>query len=320
MTELLSQIPIAKVDSELPAIIAVIAIVGALMLVDLLAFSRGKEPTFRQSVRWSIAWLILGLVVAIPIALMYESADGVNYVTVYLIERTLSLDNLVVFLLIFGYFAVPHAARAKLLFLGIVLALAMRGVAIVVGVQLIERFHVVIYVLGLTLLFLAWKMWKGSAEHTDPDRNPMVRLVRKLYPVGDYRDAQFTFKEKGKRVATPLLLALVSVVAADIAFAVDSIPAAFAITEDPLVIWAANGFALLGLRALFTLVERLLERFRYLNQTIAIVLGVVAVKLLITDFWKMPPAVSLAIVLGLFAGGIGLSVAADRRDAPKSAT
>ena len=256
----------------------------------------------------------------IPIILISTPGEGVNYVTVYLIERTLSLDNLVVFLLIFGYFAVPAAQRGILLFWGIVLALAMRGVAIVVGVGLIERFHIVTYLLGLLLLFLAWKMYKGSAEHLDPDHTPLVRLMRRFFPIGDYRGSKFSFREAGKRVLTPLALALVAVVGADIAFALDSIPAAFAITDDPLVIWAANGFALLGLRALFVLVEDLIKRFRYLNQTVAVVLGVVAVKLLIQDIYKAPAFISLAIVIGLFAIGILLSIRADRRDQPSAAS
>lgn len=305
--------PLATLAEEPLAIPFVIVVVGALLLVDLLLFSRKREPTFRESVMWSIGWLVLGLLVTIPVALLSSSEDGVNYATVYLIERTLSLDNLVVFLLIFGYFAVPQRERGVLLFWGIVLALAMRGVAIVVGVELIERFHVVLYLLGVTLLFLAYRMWKGSATHVDPDRNPLVRIVRRFYPVGDYEGSHFSVRRDGRRMLTPLALALVSVVAADIVFALDSVPAAFAITDDALVIWAANGFALLGLRALFVLVEELIRRFRYLNQTVAIVLGVVALKLLIADLWKVPALVSLVIVVGLFAGGILLSVIVDRR-------
>ena len=292
-----------------------------LLLADLLLFARGREPGFRESVWWSVGWLVLGVLVAIPIALLSSGEDAVNYVSVYLIERTLSLDNLVVFLLIFGYFGVPQPLRGGLLFWGIVLALVMRALAIVGGVELIDRFHVVIYILGATLLLLAYRMWKGSAEHTDPGQNPLVRLVRRIYPVGEYRGGKLSFRRAdGTRVLTPMALALVSIVAADIAFAVDSIPAAFAITEDALVIWTANGFALLGLRALFVLVEELIKRFRYLNQTVAIVLAVVAVKLLIQDLWKVPAPISLGIVIALFAGGIALSMAADRRAQPSSAS
>ena len=306
--------------SDPVAIAAVIVVVGLLLLVDLFVFARGRNPTSREAVLWSIGWLIVGLLATIPVALLLSPADGVSYVTVYLIERTLSLDNLVVFLLIFGYFAVPAAQRGILLFWGIVLALVMRGLAIVVGVGLIERFHFVTYLLGLLLLVLAWKMYKGSAEHVDPDHTPLVRLMRRFFPIGDYRGSKFGFREAGRTVLTPLALALVAIVGADIAFALDSIPAAFAITEDPLVIWAANGFALLGLRALFVLVEDLIKRFRYLNQTVAVVLGVVALKLLAQDVYKMPAFASLAIVIGLFAVGIWLSVRADRRDQPSAAS
>lgn len=306
--------PLATLADEPLAIPIVIVVVGVLLVAELLLFARGREPSFRESVNWSLAWLVLGLLVTIPIVLLSGREDGINYVTVYLIERTLSLDNLVVFLLIFGYFAVPAAERRILLFWGIVLALAMRGVAIVIGVELIDRFHVVVYVLGITLLWLAYRMWKGSVEHVDPDHNPLVRLARRFYPVTGYRGSHFSVREDGRRMLTPLMLALISVVAADIAFAVDSIPAAFAITDDALVIWAANGFALLGLRALFVLVEELIRRFRYLNQTVAIVLGVVAVKLMIAELWKMPALVSLGLVIGLFAAGIVLSILADKRD------
>jgi tellurite resistance protein TerC len=306
--------PVATLSDDPLAIPIVIVVVGALLLVDLFLFARNREPSFRESVAWSIGWLVLGLLVTIPIALLSSSEDGVNYVTVYLIERTLSLDNLVVFLLIFGYFAVPPQQRGILLFWGIVLALAMRGLAIVAGIELIERFHFVIYILGATLLVLAYRIYKGTAEHVDPDHNPLVRLARRVYPVTGYRGAKFMVREDGRRSLTPLALALISVIAADIAFAVDSIPAAFAITDDALVIWAANGFALLGLRALFALVEELVKRFRYLNQTVAIVLGVVGVKLLIEDVYKVPAVMSLAIVLGLFAAGIVLSILADRRE------
>ncbi len=310
----LPPLPLAALGDDPEAIAIVIVVVGVLLLADLLLFSRGREPSFRESVVWSIGWLILGVLVMIPIALFSSPSDGVNYVTVYLIERTLSLDNLVVFLLIFGSFAVPPQQRGVLLFWGIVLALAMRGVAIVVGVELIERFHVVIYILGVTLLVLAWRMWQGSAEHVDPHRNPLVRLVQRVFPVGGYADSKFFVRLDGRRALTPMALALVAIVAADIAFAIDSIPAAFAITENALVIWAANGFALLGLRALFALVEELVKRFRYLNQTVAVVLAIVAVKLLIQDLWKMPAPVSLAVVIALFAGGIWLSILADRRE------
>ncbi|MGZ4268859.1 MAG: TerC/Alx family metal homeostasis membrane protein [Solirubrobacteraceae bacterium] len=311
--------PLAAAHS--PAVLAgLVAVVVALLLVDLLVFARGREPTFRESVAWSLGWFAVGLAVTVPMLLLDGSAGAVNYATVYLIERTLSLDNLFVFLLIFGAFAVPQAHRGKLLFWGIVLALMMRALAILVGVELIERFHFVVYVLGVTLLLLAWRILKGGAHESDPGANPAVRLVRRVMPVSEhFHGARFFTTAGGRRAATPMLLALVGVVAADIAFAVDSIPAAFAITTDTVAIWAANAFALLGLRALFALVEELIARFRYLDQTIAIVLGIVGVKLLLEDLYKVGPIASLAIVLAAFAIGIVASVVADRREAAGAA-
>ncbi len=292
-----------------------IATVVALLLVDLLFFARGRAPSFRESVAWSIGWLVLGLAVALPLWAL-DGADGaVNYVTVYLIERTLSLDNLFVFLLVFGAFAVPHAQRGRLLFWGIVLALGMRGLAILVGVELIERFHWIVYVLGATLLVLAWRILRGASAEIDPGQGRTARAVRRVLPVGEhFHGARFFAREGGRWVGTPMVVALAAVVAADIAFAVDSIPAAFAITTDALAIWAANAFALMGLRALFALVEELIRRFRYLDETIAVVLGIVGVKLLIEDLYKVGPIASLAAVLAAFAIGIAASLRTDRRD------
>ena len=292
-----------------------IAVIVALLLADLLFFARGREPTFRESVIWSIGWLVLGVAVALPLWALDGGDGAINYVTVYLIERTLSLDNLFVFLLVFGAFAVPHAQRGRLLFWGIVLALSMRGLAILVGVELIERFHWIVYVLGATLLVLAWRILRGAHEELDPGQGRTARAVRRVLPVGEhFHGARFFAREGGRRVATPMVVALAGVVAADIAFAVDSIPAAFAITTDALAIWAANAFALMGLRALFSLVEELIRRFRYLDETIAVVLGIVGVKLLIEDLYKVGPIASLAVVLAAFAVGIAASLLSDRRD------
>jgi tellurite resistance protein TerC len=306
--------PLAVVDSPL-TIGALVAVVIALLLVDLVFFARGREPTFRESVFWSLGWLVLGLAMALPMWVIDNGDGAINYVTVYLIERTLSLDNLFVFLLIFGAFGVPQPHRGKLLFWGIVLALVMRGLAILVGVELIERFHWIVYVLGATLLILAWRILRGAHDEIDPGQGRTARVVRRVLPVGEhYHGARFFTREGGRRVATPMVLALAGVVAADIAFAVDSIPAAFAITTDAFAIWAANAFALMGLRALFALVEELIRRFRYLDETIAVVLGMVGVKLLIEDVYKVGPVLSLVLVLVAFAVGIGASMLGDRRD------
>ena len=308
-----------------------LALVAALLVflwLDLHFFARGREPDFKEAVAWSIGWLVLSLVAAFVVLAFEGSEDAVLYTTVYLIERSLSLDNLFVFLLLFAYFGVPMERRARLLFWGIVAALVLRGAFILAGVTLIERFDFVIYVLGVALLVLAYRIFQGVDENVDPDKNLMVRLVRRFYPVtDDFREGHWFVKEEidandsasvpnrsRRRWATPLFLCLTAVVFADIAFAIDSIPAAFAITRDPFLIWMGNVFALLGLRALFVLVEGLIQRFRYLDETIALVLGIVGVKLLIEDVVKIGPLVSLGIIAVLFTGGIIASLIADKND------
>jgi tellurite resistance protein TerC len=288
-----------------------------LLWVDLHFFARGREPRFREGVIWSIGWLVLSLLAGTTLLFLdaHGTEDFVTYTTVYFIERSLSLDNLFVFLLLFAYFGVPTAHRARLLFWGIAAALVLRGLAILGGVALLEQLHFFIYVLGVLLLVLAYRILRGVEENVDPDKNFVVRLVRRFWPVtGEFHDKHWFVKQEGRRYVTPLFVCLAAIVAADIAFAVDSIPAAFAITRDSVLIWMGNIFALLGLRALFVLVEGLIRRFRYLDETIAIVLGIVAVKLLVEDLYKVGPVMTLVIVFVAFAIGIVASVIADKRD------
>ena len=306
--------------SDLLAVAALAAALLAFLAIDLKLFAAGREPSFREGLAWSLGWFVIGLLAALVVWALRGEDDAVLYTTVYLVERSLSLDNLFVFLLLFAYFAVPTEHRPRLLFWGIVASLALRGLAIVGGVALIERFHFVVYVLGATLLVLAFRIFRGVDEDVDPGRNLLVRGVRKFLPVADsYAGPRWLVKVDGRRYATPMLLCLAAIVFADVAFAIDSIPAAFGITRDSFLIWMGNVFALLGLRALFVLVESLTGRFRYLDETIGIVLAVVAAKLLLEDLYKLPPEASLAIVMGLLAGGILASVAADRREARRDA-
>jgi tellurite resistance protein TerC len=288
--------------------VALVVVVVVFLEVDLHRFARGREPTFREGVIWSVGWLVVSLLAALPILALLGSGAAVEYTTVYLIERSLSLDNLFVFLLLFTYFGIPSVYRARLLFWGIIGALLLRLAAIA------NEFHFVVYLLAAALLVLAVRVFRGVGESVDPDRNLLVRAVRRFFPVSSDMHYRYFVREDGQRKATPLLLCLAAVVFADIAFAVDSIPAAFAITRDPFLIWMGNVFALLGLRALFVLVEGLVRRFRYLDQTIAFVLGAVAVKLAIEEWVPIGPVASLAGIAVLFAIGIVASVVADRRD------
>lgn len=297
---------------ELGGLVVVLIV---LLGIDLRFFAPGREATFRESVIWSIGWLVLGLAVTGVVVAINGSEQAVNYVTVYLIERTLSLDNLFVFILLFAYFGVPQEHRARLLFWGIIAALVVRGLAILGGTALIEQFHVVLYLLGVLLLVLAYRIFRGVGDEVDPDRNLVVRGVRRIFPVTDgFRDGHWFVREGRRRYVTPAFLCLTAIVAADIAFAVDSIPAAFAITRDPMIIWMGNVFALVGLRALFVLVEGLIRRFRYLDQTIAVVLGLIAVKLLVEDLVHIGPLASLGLVALAFTVGIVASLRGDQRD------
>jgi tellurite resistance protein TerC len=305
---------------ELDALAPWAALIAALVFflwLDLHFFARGREPSFKEAAWWSVGWLVLSLLAAIPVLILEGSNDAITYTTVYLIERSLSLDNLFVFLLLFAYFGVPYVHRPRLLFFGIIAALALRGVFILVGTAVLDEFHFVVYLLGVGLLVLAYRVFRGVEESVDPDRNLMVRLVRRVWPVtAEFHGGRWFVRKEGsrRRYATPIFLCLAAIVFADLAFAIDSIPAAFAITRDPLLIWMGNVFALLGLRALFVLVESLIARFRYLDETIAIILGLVGVKLLAEDLVKVGPVASLAVIAVAFTIGILLSIRADRHD------
>ena len=240
--------------------------------------------------------------------------------TVYLIERSLSLDNVFLFSLLLVYFAVPSELRQRVLAIGIVGALVLRGVAIVAGLAVIERAEAVVYVFGALLLFVAYRSFRGAGEESDPAREPRGPAVPP--PRADHGRlprAPAARARGGPLHATPLLLAVVAMIVADIAFAVDSIPAALAVTRDAGVIWTANAFALLGMGALLALVDILARRFRYLDKTIAVVLAFVGLKILLADVVHVGDLASLAIIVGLLGAGIVVSLVADRIDPPAPA-
>lgn len=283
------------------------------LLVDFRLFARGREPTMREAALWSVGWLVVSLLAAFPLWIADSGHSALTYTTVYLITRSLSVDNLFVFIILFAYFGIPQHARAKLILWGIIGALVLRGLAILGGLALIRQLHFIVYILGALLIFLAWKILSGVEENVHPDRNLLVRLVRKVFPVTgeDYGDRSF-IRRDGVLYATPLFLCLAAVVAADIAFAIDSIPAAFAITKDSFLIWMGNVFAVLGLRALFVLVEELIKRFRFLDETIAVVLGLVGLKLILERVVHVGTLLSLGVIAGAFTIGIVASIMADR--------
>jgi tellurite resistance protein TerC len=263
----------------------------------------------------SIGWLLLAGGVAAGIALAGGPAG--EWTTVYLIERSLSLDNVFLFSLLLGSFLVPAELRGRVLVIGIAGALVLRGVAIVAGVTLIESVEAVVYVFGVLLLYAAYRTFRGAAEEADLSANPVLRLFTRALPTtDDFRGRRLLVREEGHLYGTPLLLVVVAITVTDIAFAVDSIPAAFAVTHDAVVIWTANAVALLGLGSLVALVDILVRRFRYLDKTIALILAFVGIKILAADVVHVSDLGSLAVIAGLLAGGVLASLAADRVDPP----
>lgn len=306
-----------SVDSTTIEVGVLVIVIVVASLVDLKLFGRRGEPSFREAAWWSVGWVAVALLAALAIWAAEGGEDAVLYTTVYLIERSLSLDNVFVFLLLFSYFHVAPQYRPRLIILGIIFALIMRGLAILGGIELLERFDFLIYVLGAGLLILAVRLGRGIEEGIDVERNLMIRAVRRIFPVEtEDRGGSWFVRHDGRLYTTPIFLCFVGLIFTDIVFAIDSIPAAFAITRDSFIIWSANVFALLGLRALIILVDRLIERFRYLDQTIAVVLGVIAIKLILehAGVIHIDPLPSLGIIAVIFATGILLSIRADRGD------
>ena len=295
---------------------AVAVLVG--LGIELRLFSPSREPRRGEAILWSSGWLLLAVAVAAAIAVSGGPAG--EWTTVYLIERSLSLDNVFLFSLLLAYFFVPPELRGRVIVIGIAGALLLRAVAIAAGVTLIERVEAVVYVFGVLLLYVAYRAFRGAAEQSDPSANRVLRLVRRTVPITDgFRGRQLFVREAGRRYGTPLLLVVVAIIVADIAFAVDSIPAAFAVTRDPVVIWTANAFALLGLGSLLVLVELLVRRLRYLDETIALILGFVGIKILAADLVPISDLGSLAVITALLAGGTVASLVADRLDPPHPA-
>jgi tellurite resistance protein TerC len=297
--------------------VAAAAVVAGLGLESRL-FAPSRAPRRKEAIVWSTGWLLLAVVVAAVIALTGGPAG--EWTTVYLIERSLSLDNVFLFSLLLTFFLVPPELRGRVIAFAIAGALVLRGVAIVAGVALIESLEVVIYAFGVLLVYVAYRTFRGAAEESDPAANPILRFMQRIIPTTtEFRGRRLLIRDGGRLYGTPLLLVVVAIIIADIAFAVDSIPAAFAVTRDPVVIWTANAFALLGLGSLLALVDILVRRFRYLGKTIALILAFVGMKILAADLVEIGDFGSLAIIAILIAGGIIASLVADRLDPPHPA-
>jgi tellurite resistance protein TerC len=287
-----------------------LAFVVVMLALDLgVVRRRSRAVSPREAVVWSLAWIGLALAFNGAIYSWFGPARALEFLTGYLIEKALSVDNLFVFVVIFSYFSVKPALQHRVLFWGILGALVMRAVFIVAGGALLQAFHWMIYLFGGLLLVTGVKLVRQREGDIHPERNPVVRLLARAFPVSATAAGEHFFVRDGGRWAiTPLFLALVTIEVSDLVFAVDSIPAIFAITTDPFIVFTSNIFAILGLRSLYFLLAGMIGRFRYLNLGLAAVLIFVGAKMMIAEWVRVPIVLSLGVVAGLLAVSVVASL------------
>jgi tellurite resistance protein TerC len=290
------------------------AFVLAMLALDLGVFHRkAHEVRFKEALAWSVVWVALALAFNAWIWQGFGATKGIEFLTAYVIEKALSVDNIFVFLVLFAHFAVPSGYQHRVLFWGILGALVMRAVFILAGAALLGRFHWVMYLFGAILVVTGLKLLFQKGGEIHPEKNPIFRLFRRVMPaVSEYDGQRFTVIRNGRRYATPLLAVLVAVEATDLVFAVDSIPAVFAVTKDPFIVYTSNVFAILGLRAMYFLLAGVMDRFRYLKIGLAGVLVFVGAKMTVANVLKIPVGVSLGVVGAILSISIAASLLASR--------
>ncbi len=278
------------------------------------------RPSMRTALVWSIAWTLIGVGFAGVLILTGDRAASGEYLAGFLIEKSLSLDNLFVFAVLFSFFAVPAEQRHRVLVFGVALAIILRALFIFAGAAALDAFSFITYALGALLLYTAIKIARHKSEDIDPEATLVMRVMRRVVPMSSrYEDGRLLTRDNGRRVTTPLFAAFVMVAAFDVMFAIDSIPAIFAITTDTFVVFAANAFSLLGMISLFFLLDGMLDRFRYLNLGLAAILGYVSLKLLFADVWHPPIPLTLGVIVLSLGAAVAASWAAERRERAKRA-
>jgi tellurite resistance protein TerC len=282
----------------------------AMLALDLGVFHRRAHVIkIKEALVWSAVWIALALLFNLGIYFWRGPETALEFLTGYLIEKSLSVDNIFVFLLIFSYFGTPPPYQHKVLFWGILGALIMRAVFIAAGITLIEKFHWTIYLFGAFLILIGIKMALQKERKIRPERNPLFRLFRRWVPVtDDYAEGAFIVKRAGRYLATPLLIVLIAVETTDVIFAVDSIPAILAITLDPFIVYTSNVFAILGLRALYFALAGVMELFHYLHYGLSAVLVFVGIKMLLADLYKIPVSIALSVVAGILLVSVMASI------------
>lgn len=310
-----------QVSVQMWAVLA--GVVVAMIVVDFLVFGRGRrEVTVKEAAVWSVGWFAIALLFTAVLRAGLGGQAGSEYLAGYLLERSLSLDNIFVFAVIFSYFAVPPAVQPRVLGWGIALALVLRLVFILIGAALLANFHVTFYLFGALLLYTAWKLARHNDPEIEPEHNPALKMLRRRVPMtAEYHGHRLTVREAGNRIATPLVAVFVVVATTDVVFAVDSIPAIFAITQEPYIVFAANAFAMLGLRALYFLLVGAMDRFAYLSYGLSGILAFIGFKMLLIDLWHPPFWISLVVIGGVLTvtALLSLRVTPRRPEAPVGA-
>ena len=290
-----------------------VVFVLAALFVDFVVLKKqgAHEVSLKEAVRWSILWVALSFVFNGLLWWAIRDTTGsqelaneksLEFLTGYLIEKSLAVDNIFLFLMIFTYFAVPPMYQKRVLMIGIIGAIVLRTVMILIGSWLLAQFHWILYLFGAFLILTGVKMWLAANKEADLEDNPALKLLRRFMPVSrNYDGERFWTVENGKRIATPLLMVICLIGFTDVVFAVDSIPAIFAITNDPFIVLTSNVFAILGLRAMYFMLQAAAGKFHLLNYGLALILVFIGSKMVIVDFYKIPVALSLAVVLGILA-------------------
>ena len=302
---------------DTPAIFWIIfnGFVLIMLALDLGVFHRkSHDVSVKEALVWTFVWIFLAMIFNVIIYFWRGQQQALEYFTGYLVEKALSVDNIFVFIIIFTYFQIPAKYQHKVLFWGIIGALIMRVIFIFAGVALLEKFHFTIYIFGALLIFTGIKMFNHSNSKIDPDKNPVLKFFKKFMPVTQtlHEDKFFT-RIDGRRFATPLFLVLVLIETTDLIFAVDSIPAILAITQDQFIVYTSNVFAILGLRSLYFALAGIVHRFWLLSYGLAMVLIFVGIKMILIDFYKIPIEWSLLFIATIIAGSIFLSLKLNKK-------
>lgn len=296
-------------------------IVVFFLMLDLGVFHKSnKVITVKESLVWSAIWIVVALIFNAVLFFWRGSGPALEFFTVYLIERSLSVDNIFVFILVFAYFNIKAEYQYRVLFWGIIGALIMRALFIVVGVALIAKFHWIIYIFGALLVYIGIKLWFSDNKEIHPEQNIVLRVFRKFFHVSaDHEGGHFLVRKDGKRVATVLFLVLLVIETTDVVFALDSIPAALAISRDSFIIYSANVFAILGLRALYFALAGCMQMFKYLQYGLSVILTFVGAKMLIADLYHIPIGLSLGFIAFVLVVAVVVSVKRGVKEPPLAA-